>query len=273
VRVPQILYGTAWKEARTEELTRLALDAGFRAIDTANQRKHYHEAGVGAALAASGVPRDELFLQTKYTYANGQDDRIPYDRAAPIATQVQESFASSCEHLGVEVIDSYVLHGPMWNRGWGPEDEEAWSAMEALATARRVRSLGVSNVALDQLTALCRTASIAPAFVQNRCFARTGWDRAVRDVCRERGIVYQGFSLLTANARELSSPEVAAIAKRAGATVPQLVFAWARSVGMLPLTGTTSRRHMDEDLASLSLEIDAADLALFERATTARSQR
>ena len=76
---PRFIYGTAWKEDRTESLVRLALDAGFRAIDTANQRKHYFEAGVGAAIKS--VPRGELWLQSKFTYARGQDHRRPYVRA------------------------------------------------------------------------------------------------------------------------------------------------------------------------------------------------
>src|SRR5574337_1986256 len=91
--LPGLWYGTAWKEERTEALVREALAAGFRAIDTANQRKHYFEAGVGAAIAASGVPRDQLFLQTKFTFRDGQDDRLPYDPRAPIADQVAQSFA------------------------------------------------------------------------------------------------------------------------------------------------------------------------------------
>src|SRR5258705_1101283 len=109
VAVPAFLYGTAWKEERTEKLTSLALATGFRGIDTANQRKHYVEAAVGAALAASGVARSEVFLQTKFTYAKGQDHRLPYDPHASIATQVRQSFASSLEHLRVEHIESFVL--------------------------------------------------------------------------------------------------------------------------------------------------------------------
>ena len=261
---PSFLYGTAWKEERTEELTLLALAAGFRAIDTANQRKHYVEAAVGAALAASGVPRDEVFLQTKFTYARGQDQRLPYDPRAPLADQVRQSFASSQEHLGVEVIDSFVLHGA-WAHGWSAEDREVWGAMEALHGAGLVRSLGVSNVDLYQLSGLCEEASVAPAWVQNRCFARSGWDRSVRAFCRQRGIVYQGFSLLTANQRELSSSVVAEIAGRVGGTVPQIVFAFARAVGMLPLTGTSDRAHMDQDLASLAIALDPADVDRIER--------
>src|SRR5438132_5167227 len=105
VRVPRFLYGTAWKEDRTQRLTELALQQGFRGVDTANQRRHYHEAAVGQAVAAavaSGLAaRDDLFLQTKFTFRPGQDDRLPYDPQAPVALQVEQSFAGSLEHLGV----------------------------------------------------------------------------------------------------------------------------------------------------------------------------
>ena len=262
---PPFLYGTAWKEEETERLVRLALDAGFRGVDTANQRKHYFEAGVGAAVAASGIPREELFLQTKFTYRDGQDHRLPYDPSAPIATQVQQSFAKSLEHLQVSHIDSYVLHGPSRRRGLGDADREAWRAMEELHAAGKARALGISNVALDQLEELDAFARVKPTFVQNRCYAATGWDYHVRAFCRAHGIVYQGFSLLTANQRELSSSVVAEIAGRVGGTVPQIVFAFARAVGMLPLTGTSDRAHMDEDLASLAIALDPADVDRIER--------
>src|SRR6185436_6072066 len=121
VRIPRFLYGTAWKENETQRLTELALKQGFRGIDTANQRRHYHEAAVGQALAAvlaSGlVVREDLFLQTKFTFQSGQDHRLPYDPAASIPIQVEQSFASSLEHLGTEFIDSYVLHGPTQRTG------------------------------------------------------------------------------------------------------------------------------------------------------------
>src|ERR1700751_2587881 len=102
--VPDFLYGTAWKEERTAALIELALRAGFRGIDTANQRRHYFEAGVGEGLAAGYrggvVKRSELFLQTKYTYRRGQDHRLPYDPEARFSVQVRQSLASSLEHLG-----------------------------------------------------------------------------------------------------------------------------------------------------------------------------
>ena len=114
--IPDFLYGTAWKEDRTPALTELALRMGFRGIDTANQRRHYFEAGVGQGLAAAYragvVTRTDLFLQTKFTYRGGQDHRLPYDPAADLATQVAQSMQSSLEHLGTDHVDSYVLHGP-----------------------------------------------------------------------------------------------------------------------------------------------------------------
>ncbi len=252
---PQFLYGTAWKEERTAALTLEALRAGFRAIDTANQRRHYFEAGVGEAVAEayrSGlVRREDLFLQTKFTYRGGQDHRLPYDPSAPLAQQVAQSMASSLEHLGTDYVDSYVLHGPASGQGWSEADDEVWQAMQRERAAGRARALGVSNVRLHHLEQMRET----PAFVQNRCFARLGWDREIRAFCRERGIVYQGFSLLTANVEVLQHPLVRTIAGHLQATVPQVIFAFARQVGMLPLTGTTNAEHMREDLASLSVKL------------------
>src|SRR5215475_9441608 len=175
-RVPDFLYGTAWKEDRTPALTEQALRAGFRGIDTANQRRHYFEAGVGQALAAAYragiVTRAELFLQTKFTYEGGQDHRLPYDPAAPLSTQVAQSLASSLEHLATDHVDSYVLHGPASGYGWTPEDAEVWAAMLRERDAGRARLLGVSNVSLRHLEQMSAAEVGAVAFVQNRCFAR-----------------------------------------------------------------------------------------------------
>src|ERR1700682_2919057 len=120
--VTDFLYGTAWKEDRTPALTELALRMGFRGIDTANQRRHYFEAGVGEGLAAAyraGVlAREDLFLQTKFTYRRGQDHRLPYDPAASLSVQVAQSMASSLQHLATDYVDSYVLLRPASCYGW-----------------------------------------------------------------------------------------------------------------------------------------------------------
>jgi diketogulonate reductase-like aldo/keto reductase len=268
-RVPDFLYGTAWKEDRTPALTELALQAGFRGIDTANQRRHYFEAGVGQALAAAYragvVTRADLFLQTKFTYEAGQDHRLPYDPAAPLATQVAQSMASSLEHLGTDHVDSYVLHGPASGYGWTEDDAEVWAAMVKERDGGRTRVLGVSNVSLRHLDQMAATGAETPAFVQNRCFARLGWDRDVRAFCREHKIVYQGFSLLTANLEVLQSRRVGEIAARLRTTQAQVVFRFALAVGMLPLTGTTDDGHMRQDLASRDLALSADDVSAIER--------
>ena len=268
-RVPDFLYGTAWKEDRTPALTEQALRAGFRGIDTANQRRHYYEAGVGQALAtayrAGIVTRSDLFLQTKFTYEGGQDHRLPYDPAAPLATQVAQSMASSLEHLGTDHVDSYVLHGPASGYGWSEHDAEAWAAMVKERDGGRTRVLGVSNVSLRHLHQMVATGAEPPAFVQNRCFARLGWDRDVRAFCREHRIVYQGFSLLTANIEVLQSRRIGEIAARLRATPAQVVFRFALAVGMLPLTGTSDAAHMTQDLASRALALSADDVAAIER--------
>jgi len=266
--IPPFMYGTAWKEERTPALTRLALRAGFRGIDTANQRKHYFEAGVGAALKEAlgngELARSELFLQSKFTFVGGQDDRLPYDRAAAIERQVAQSFESTLRNLGTDYLDSYVLHGPSSRRGLEAADWQAWRAMEALAHAGRVRFLGISNVSLEQLQTLSAQAAIPPKFVQNRCYAKTGWDRAVRALCHEQGSVYQGFSLLTANRGELAGANAQRIVQRIGRPMAQVVFRFCQLIGILPLTGTSQYAHMQLDLAASELELSAADVSALE---------
>ena len=262
--VPDFLYGTAWKEDRTPALTELALRMGFRGIDTANQRRHYFEEGVGQGLAAayraSLVTRADLFLQTKFTYQPGQDHRLPYDPAASLSVQVAQSMASSLDHLATGYVDSYVLHGPFSNRDWTTADTEVWEAMQKERDAGRTRLLGVGNVSLRHLQQMAAGRAELPAFVQNRCYARLGWDRAVRLFCRERKIIYQGFSLLTANQEVLHHPLIASLttaslAASANATPAQVVFSFARMVGILPLTGTSDPEHMKQDLASRDLTL------------------
>ncbi len=269
IRVPAFLYGTAWKEEHTESLVLEALRAGFVGIDTANQRRHYVEADVGSAVAqviAEGkLTRADVFLQTKFTYVRGQDARLPYDPRASFGVQVAQSFASSLDHLQTSYVDSYVLHGPAQGRGIADADREVWGAMEELKRAGKARLLGLSNVSLEQLRAFQELATESIAFVQNRCFARTGWDHSVRAFCNEHGIVYQGFSLLTANERELLTAPVHKIVERHGRTLPEIVFRFALEVGMLPLTGTSDPNHMRQDLSCFELDLDPEEVEVLLR--------
>jgi diketogulonate reductase-like aldo/keto reductase len=265
---PPFLYGTAWKEDETQRLVELAVELGFRGIDTANQRRHYHEAAVGQGIAAALrrglVSRSDLFLQTKFTFRRGQDERLPYDPSASLAAQVEQSFDSSLQHLGTDRIDSFVLHGPTQRTGLAADDWSAWQAMESIHDSGGARWLGVSNVTLEQLRELCLKARVRPRFVQNRCYAVSGWDRAIRKFCTDSGLTYQGFSLLTANRDVLGHAEIVRMAKRYGRTASQIVFRFALDVGMLPLTGTSSAAHIQEDLNVFNFRLEPAEISKIE---------
>jgi diketogulonate reductase-like aldo/keto reductase len=255
VAIPAFMYGTAWKNDATAQLVELAVLTGFRAIDTANQFIHYQEALVGEALlslAKKGIPRDSLFLQTKFTSTSGQDHRTPYDVSADLTTQVKQSFESSLNHLHTDYLDSYVLHGPHSRWGLNQADWEVWAAMEEYYRAGKTKMIGISNVQANQLQELCEKAAVKPMVVQNRCYAVMGWDKEVREICTKQGIIYEGFSLLTANQDVLRDPQVWDIAKRVGGNPMQVIFRFARQIGMLPLTGTTNKSHMKDDLAVLT---------------------
>ncbi len=270
-RVPRFLYGTAWKEKETTRLTELALLQGFRGIDTANQRRHYHEAAVGRGIARAVrnalVARDDIFLQTKFTFRSGQDHRLPYDPDAPLPTQVEQSLASSLEHLETEVIDSYLLHGPTKRVGLASADWTVWQAMEEIHDSGRVRMIGVSNVTLKQLQCLCEKARVRPRIVQNRCYAAQGWDRSVREFCVANELVYQGFSLLTANPKAVADPRLAKIAERHDRTVAQIIFRFALDVGIVPLTGTTDADHMRADLEVFEFHLEPEEVEYLEALT------
>lgn len=190
---------------------------------------------------------------------------MPYDQSADLTTQVQQSFESSLQHLHTDYLDSYVLHGPYSRWGLGKADWEVWAAMEAFYQAGKTKIIGVSNVQADQLREWCQKASVKPMVVQNRCYAVMGWDKEVREICRAEGIIYQGFSLLTANQEIFRTPEIWNIAKRVGANPAQVIFRFARQIGMLPLTGTTDEQHMKDDLAVLNVfELSADEVRQIE---------
>jgi diketogulonate reductase-like aldo/keto reductase len=267
VTVPSFMYGTAWKKEATTQLVLLAVESGFKAIDTANQLIHYEEALVGEALQAlqkKGIKRDALFLQTKFTSVGGQDHRTPYDPSGDLTMQVNQSFDSSLTHLVTDYVDSYVLHAPYSRRGLGEADWEVWSAMEGIYQSKKTRMIGVSNITAEQLTLLCERANHKPMVVQNRCYAVLAWDKEVREICQTHGIIYQGFSLLTANRQVLAALEVQQIARRLRATPAQIIFRFAMQIGMLPLTGTTSQEHMIEDLKAEQLTLFSEEVEQIE---------
>lgn len=262
---PKFIYGTAWKKEATTKLVETALTAGYRAIDTANQAKHYSEALVGEALLKAfknGISRNQIWLQSKFTSIDGQDHRLPYDPNSSIATQVKQSFASTLTHLHTDYLDSYLLHGPYNYPLLGAEDFEVWKALEELYQSGATKAIGISNVNLPQLEMLVEHANIKPAFVQNRCYAVKGWDEEVRNFCMNHHIHYQGFSLLTANEQIVRNPEVATIAKKYKVEPEQIIFRFCSQIGIIPLTGTSNYEHMKKDFAIYDFELSKEEIEL-----------
>lgn len=262
VRLPCLIYGTAWKKADTADLVEKALLAGFRGIDTAGQPKHYDEALVGVALQRviqQGIPREQLYLQTKFTSASGQDPaRVPYDTSAPLEKQVAQSFATSQQNLQTDYVDGLILHSPFSNHA---KTLQAWRAMESVQQAGGARQLGISNCYdLTVLQALYREAHVKPAIVQNRFYKESGYDVALRQWCNTYGIIYQSFWSLTANPHILTSKTMQDLTAQYHKTAAQLFFRYLHQLGIVPLTGTKSPQHMQDDLGIFDFELATDDV-------------
>ncbi|WP_345969257.1 aldo/keto reductase [Sulfurimonas sp. HSL1-6] len=267
VQMPALIYGTAWKKEQTAPLVEAALRCGFRGIDTACQPRHYHEAGVGEALAkmrGEGLEREAVFLQTKFTPVDGQDpENTPYDRNAPLPEQVAQSFRVSLDNLRTGYVDSYVLHSPLFPFA---RLLSVWRAMETIAADGGARQLGISNCyELRTLQRLFDEAEIKPAVLQNRFYADSGYDVELRAFCDANGIRYQSFWSLTANPHLLGSEPVirAAMARRVG--TPQIFYAYLIAKGITPLDGTTSSVHMQEDLHVTDIRLAPEEIAAIDR--------
>jgi len=257
VAMPRLIYGTAWKKDRTADLVTKAVKFGFRGIDTACQPKHYNEAGVGEALhrlVNEGISRDSLYIQTKFTPSDGQDPfNIPYDRKAPLAEQVAQSFEVSKKNLGVNYVDALILHSPLENFD---NFMVVWEAMEHVYKQGGSKQLGISNCYdLKVLKQLYETASVKPAVLQNRFYQDSGYDKDMRKWCQERKIIYQSFWTLTANPHILASDTLLLAAQTFQKTPAQIFFRFLTHVGIVPLTGTCSDKHMKEDLEIFNFEL------------------
>ena len=262
VKIPRIIYGTAWKEKRTADLVVQAVRAGFRGIDTACQPKHYNEPLIGVALLRlkdHDIERESLFLQTKFTPLSGQDpQRLPYDKDAPIELQVAQSFETSKKNLQTKYFDVFILHSPV-----APYARlmRVWNAMEKIYKAGGTCLLGISNCYDPELLkSLYTDPEIKPAVIQNRFYQETGYDEDLRLWCAEHGVIYQSFWTLTANPHILADNSVQTIARKFKKTEVQIFFRYLTQSGIIPLTGTTSEQHMREDLDIFNFELSSQDL-------------
>jgi diketogulonate reductase-like aldo/keto reductase len=263
---PRIIYGTAWKKADTAALVEQAIRQGFRAIDTACQPKHYHEAGVGegvASISTEQLTRADLYLQTKFTPLAGQDPtRIPYDPKASLSEQVAQSITVSLKNLQTTYVDCLLLHSPLANI---KQTLEVWRAMESLVENGSVLRIGISNCyALDVLQALHAAARIKPSAVQNRFYDQTGYDREIRAFCRANQIMYQSFWTLSANPHILARATTTRLAAQYVRTPAQILFRYLTQIDVVPLTGTRSEIHMREDLEIFDFELTNPERAAMD---------
>ncbi|EPS34995.1 hypothetical protein PDE_09960 [Penicillium oxalicum 114-2] len=261
--LPVFIYGTAWKEERTADLVYSAINAGFRAVDTAAQPRHYQEhlvgEGIRKAIADNIVRREELYIQTKFSPVAAQDlDNIPYDARASVTEQVHASVKSSLSNLrhssdpgtaADAYIDTMVIHSPLPTIS---ETKEAWHALESYVP-RYIRNLGISNCSLPVLQALFTAPelTVKPAVVQNRFYSDTSFDYELRIFCAEHQIIYQSFWTLTANPALVRSGPVQQLATQTGISPAAALYTLVMALGHIAvLNGTTDERRMREDLAA-----------------------
>jgi diketogulonate reductase-like aldo/keto reductase len=227
-----------WQAAEGEQTRRAvgwALEAGYRHIDTA--QAYGNERGVGEGLRAAGVPREQVFLTTKFRPGRRDPER---------------ELQASLERLGVDQVDLYLVH---WPQG-GPT--RAWAGMERAARSGLAKAIGVSNFAADDLDAVVAAADIAPAVNQVQ-FSPFQYRRALLEACRRHGIVLEAYSPLT-RGRNLAHPTVAKIASRLRRTPAQVLLRWAvqRSIPVIPKS--VRRERIAENARVFDFTLDDDDL-------------
>ncbi|MEC5185565.1 2,5-diketo-D-gluconate reductase A [Cryobacterium sp. MP_3.1] len=250
VEIPQLGFGVFQvPDDETAAAVTAALDAGYRSIDTA--AIYGNEAGVGRALAASGIPRDELFITTKLWNSD-------QGFASTIA-----AYEASLAALGLDYVDLYLIHWP------APANDnyiESWRAMEQLLTDGRVRAIGVSNFAPEHLERLTHTSRIVPAVNQVELHPRLT-QTAVRAANAAQGIATEAWSPL-AQGGLLADPVVADVAARAGRSPAQVILRWHLQQGRIVIPKSVTPSRIIENLAVFDFDLSPADLLLIDGLNT-----
>jgi 2,5-diketo-D-gluconate reductase A len=235
VSIPQLGFGVFQvPQGQTQRVVEDALDAGYRHIDTA--AAYGNEAGVGAAIAASGIPRGEIFITTKLR--NGEQG------------MAAEAFEASRQALGVDVIDLYLIHWPV------PSQDlfvDAWQALEKIHTDGRARAIGVSNFHANHLESLLAAANVIPAVNQIELHP-TFQQKELSATTRAHGIAVEAYSPLGQGA-DLAAAAVTALAKKHGATPAQIVLAWHLGIGNIVIPKSTHGRRMRENLGAVDISL------------------
>lgn len=257
MKIPNMIYGTAWKKENTTDLVFEALKQGFKGVDTACQPKHYREDLVGLGLLKAyeiGIKREDIFLQTKFTPIDGQDQsNMPYLTNDEIEIQVEKSFETSKKNLKTDFINAYILHSPVYP---GSKLQRVWQKMEEFYDKKEVGQLGISNCYdLDVLKYLFNNAKVKPSIVQNRFYAQSAYDKELRAFCKQNNITYESFWSLTANPNILSHEVLENLAVKYQKGVAEIFYRFLNHIDIVPLNGTTSTKHMIEDLKISEFEL------------------
>lgn len=241
ITIPQLGFGVFQVPAEeTQRVVEDALEAGYRHIDTA--AAYRNEAGVGAAIAASGIPRDELFITTKLR--NGEQG------------QAHDAFQRSRDALGLDVIDLYLIHWPV------PSQDlytQAWKEMEKLYQDKQIRSIGVSNFLAEHVDNLLRTADVVPAVNQIELHP-TFQQGGLATKCRDLGIAVEAYSPL-GQGKDLNSEEVTAVASAHGTTPAQVTLAWHLAQGTIVIPKSADSSRMRENFGAADLTLTESELA------------
>ncbi|QCP00514.1 aldo/keto reductase [Arthrobacter sp. 24S4-2] len=240
VQIPQLGFGVFQvPPEETQRIVEDALEAGYRHIDTA--AAYRNEAGVGAAIAASGIPREEIFITTKLR--NGEQGTA------------HEAFQNSRKALGVEFVDLYLIHWPVPSQGLFTE---AWKAMEKLYANSQVRAIGVSNFLPEHLDTLLPEAEVVPAVNQFEIHP-TFQQQELAAKCRDLGIAVEAYSPLGQGA-DLNAAAVKALAAKYGATPAQVVLAWHLAQGTIVIPKSADSKRMRENLGAVAVGLSPAEL-------------
>lgn len=243
VQIPQLGFGTFRVDEKvTQEVVEHALEAGYRHIDTA--AGYYNEAGVGAALRASGLPRDEVFVTTKLR--NGDQGR---ERA-------RQAFENSREALGVDAVDLYLVHWPVPAKGLVPE---TWEVLEGIYEEGGARAIGVSNFMPNHLADLLRTANVTPAVNQielHPTFQQPEAQRAALDA----GLVIEAYAPI-GQGEDLQHPQIVALAEQLGVTPSQVVLRWHLQQGRVAIPKSVTPERIRSNVDVLGLELSEEQMA------------
>jgi len=246
VRIPQIGFGLFKVDpGEAQRVTEEALVAGYRHLDAATVYRNEKE--VGAAIAASGIPRDELFVTTKvWNDAHGLE-------------LTRDAFERSRKALGLDTIDLYLVHWPVPTRD---RYREAWQALQQIHAEGGARAIGVSNFLVEHLDAILADGGIRPAVNQIEVHP-TNQERALTVYCLERGIAIEAYSPL-ARGRAVDLAPVERIAENHGRTIPQIILAWHLQAGRVVLPKTVTPARMHENLDILDIRLSPDDVAAID---------